>query len=240
MEIPPDATLFHSRRGASIIEDHAADSLSLPKLYMRFMGPLWRAPIFLIMNRSHNFRKGRCFMKSMGKMWIVIVGITLLGWTTAGAGTDRMMDDKMENPSQGMMKDSSKGMMDDKMGAKDATMGDDEAMMDKQKPARTATLKGSDGHHAAGTVTFGTGMDGKPTLTLSDIKVDKIPDGYVYLTQNADRMHGVALGKLKQFSGTVSFDLPAGVMAEDYDSVVIWCKKFNVEIGRAWFKKEKM
>ena len=46
-------------------------------------------------------------------------------------------------------------------------------------------------------------------LTLSDIKVDKVPGGYVYLTKNADRMHGVELGMLKQFSGTVSFDLPA-------------------------------
>jgi hypothetical protein len=221
------------------------------------MWPLQPALIFLLMNRSHFFKKGRCFMKSIGKMWIVIMGITLLGWTTGGAGTDRMADDKMDNPSQGIMKDTSKGMMHDtekgmkhdtskdmmhdKMEAKDGAMGDGKAMMDKARmPARMATFKGSDGHHAAGTATFGMGMDGKQTLTLSDIKVDKIPDGYVYLTKNADRMHGVALGKLKQFSGTVSFDLPAGVMAEDYDSVVIWCKKFNVEIGRAWFDKEKM
>jgi hypothetical protein len=77
-------------------------------------------------------------------------------------------------------------------------------------------------------------------LTLSDIEVDKVPDGYVYLTKNADRMHGVALGMLKQFSGTVSFDLPAGVNPKNYDSVVIWCKQFNVEIGRAYLSKKMM
>jgi hypothetical protein len=53
-------------------------------------------------------------------------------------------------------------------------------------------------------------------------------------------MHGVELGKLNQFSGTVSFDLPMGVNPEDYDSVVIWCKQFKVEIGRAYLSKKMM
>jgi hypothetical protein len=184
-------------------------------------------------------------MKSMGKMWMVIVSVTLLGWMTAAAGTGGMMNDKMETGSPGMMgdkmNDTAKGVQDAKMDAKDGAMMDDKEMTDKSKmPARKAMLKGSDGHHAAGTVTIGTGMNNKTTLTLSNIKVDKVPDGYVYLTKDADRMHGVVLGELKQFSGSVSFDLPAGVMAEDYDSVVIWCKKFDVEIGRAYFNKETM
>ena len=68
----------------------------------------------------------------------------------------------------------------------------------------------------------------------------KVPDGYVYLTKDADRMHGVELGMLKQFSGTVTYALPAGVNPDDYDSVVIWCKQFNVEIGRAYFAKKMM
>lgn len=167
-------------------------------------------------------------MKSIVKMWIVIAGITLLGWMTAGAGTGGMADDTMETRSP--------AMMGDKMDAEKGTMNEDKSMMSVRK----AMLKGSDGHHAAGTVTFGTGMNDKAMLILSNIKVDKIPDGYVYLTKDADRMHGVVLGELKQFSGTVSFDLPAGVMVEDYDSVVIWCKKFNMEIGRAYFEHEKM
>ena len=50
-------------------------------------------------------------------------------------------------------------------------------------------------------------------------ELHSILSGYVYLTKNADRMHGVQLGRLKQFSGTVSFDLPAGVNPDDYDRV---------------------
>ena len=149
-------------------------------------------------------------MKMMRNVWITMVSLALFSWVTACAGTNDMMDNKMEAGMQ--------STMDDKM---------------------NDMLTGSDGHHASGKVAFGMNMN-KHVLTLSDIKVDKVPDGYVYLTKNADRMHGVELGMLKQFSGTVSFDLPSGVNPDDYDSVVIWCKQFNVEIGRAYFSKKMM
>lgn len=45
---------------------------------------------------------------------------------------------------------------------------------------------------------------------------------------------------LKHFSGTVSFDLPDGVNPGAYNSAVIWCKKFNEEIGRAYYGKKMM
>jgi hypothetical protein len=149
-------------------------------------------------------------MKKMRHVWMVMVSLALLGSVAACAGTNDMNDNKMDAGMQDTMDDQMNDM-----------------------------LMGSDGHHASGKVAFGMDMD-KHVLTLSDIKVDKVPDGYVYLTKKADRMHGVELGMLKQFSGTVSFALPAGVNPDDYDSVVIWCKQFNVEIGRAFFSKKMM
>lgn len=146
---------------------------------------------------------------------ITVLSLSLVGWVAACTGSNGMMEKKMDSEMG--------GQMDSKM----------ESKMDSM-------LSGSDGHHASGRVSFGMGMNNKHVLTLSDIKVDKVPDGYVYLTKNADRMHGVELGMLKQFSGTVSFDLPASVNPDDYDSVVIWCKKYNVEIGRAYFSKKMM
>ncbi len=146
---------------------------------------------------------------------IMFLSMALLGGVAACAGTNGMMDKKMDNKMDNKTDSGMKGQMD-------------------------AMLTGSDGHHAAGKVSFGMGMKSKNALTLSDIKVDKVPDGYVYLTRDGDHMHGVELGMLKQFSGTVSFDLPAGVNPDDYDSVVIWCKKFNVEIGRAYLPKKMM
>ena len=154
-------------------------------------------------------------MKIMRHLGIMLLSLSLLGWLAACSGTNGMRDKKMDSDMG--------GQMDSKM----------ESKMDSM-------LSGSDGHHASGKVSFAMGMNNKHVLTLSDIKVDKVPDGYVYLTKNADRMHGVELGMLKQFSGTVSFDLPDGVNPDDYDSVVIWCKKFSVEIGRAYFPQKMM
>jgi len=154
-------------------------------------------------------------MKIMRLLAITVLSLSLVGWVAACTGSNGMMEKKMDSEMG--------GQMDSKM----------ESKMDSM-------LSGIDGHHASGKVSFAMGMNNKHVLTLSDIKVDKVPDGYVYLTKNANRMHGVELGMLKQFSGTVSFDLPAGVNPDDYDSVVIWCKKYNVEIGRAYFSKKMM
>ena len=160
-------------------------------------------------------------MKRMQNFWFVALGLIFLGWATACAGTEDMMakEDTMTKDDSMAKKD----MMDKKMGM--------------EKEIHTM-LVGSDGHHAAGKVSFGMGMDKAHRLTLSDIKVDKVPDGYVYLAKDGNWMQGVQVGMLKQFSGTVSFDLPAGVNPDDYDTVVIWCKKFNVEIGRATYGKK--
>ncbi len=98
-----------------------------------------------------------------------------------------------------------------------------------------AMLEGAGGHQAAGTVAIKEGMKGSSSLVMTDFKVDKVPDGRVYLAKDGDYTKGVELGKLKQFSGTVEYPIPANVNPQDYNSVVIWCKKFSVEIGHATF-----
>ena len=70
------------------------------------------------------------------------------------------------------------------------------------------------------------GLNDTHVLTLSDIKVVKVPAGYVDQAKYGDWMNGVQLGVLEQFTGMVSFDLPAGVDPDAYDTVVIWCKQF--------------
>jgi hypothetical protein len=165
--------------------------------------------------------KGRREMKSMHNLWLAVLAFVFLGGVTACAGTGEMMGkDDMMAKDDAMAKE---GTMDKKM---------------EMKPEIHAMLVGSDGHQAAGKVSFGKGMNSSHKLILSDIKVDKVPDGYVYLSKGGDWMHGVQVGMLKQFTGTVSFDLHASVNPEDYDTVVIWCKKFNVEIGRATYGKK--
>ena len=189
---------------------------------------------------------------------MAILSLALLGWvaacSTSGAEMHSKMDSGMSTAKDSKMMDNAtdSGMgtaKDSKMmdSATDSGMGTAKGskMMDKQMDSSmdsgiTGMFTGSEGHHAAGKITVSQGAMGKYVLTLSDIDVDKVPDGYVYLTNDGDRMHGVELGKLKQFSGTVSFDLPGGTHPENYNTVVIWCKKFNTEIGRARLAEKMM
>ena len=99
----------------------------------------------------------------------------------------------------------------------------------------TAMLAGAGSHNAAGMVAITKDKNGNPVLAMTDLKVDKVPDGRVYLAKDGDYTKGVDLGKLTTFSGHVEFQIPANVNPQDYNSVVIWCKKFSVEIGHATF-----
>ena len=117
-------------------------------------------------------------------------------------------------------------------------MADD--MHDTMATEMTNMLTGSKGHHASGHIAFDMGMGDTHVLKLENIDIDKVPDGRVYLTRGADRMHGVELGALTQFTGSVSFVLPAAVNPADYDSVVIWCETFKVEIGRGFYTTKMM
>ena len=98
---------------------------------------------------------------------------------------------------------------------------------------RSGMFVGAGDHNAEGSVE----LKGH-SLTLSNIVVDKVPDGRVYLTKDAVYDSGIELGKLEKFSGTVNFSIPKDVNPDDYNSVLIWCKKFSVEIGHALFKSE--
>ncbi|MBI3606901.1 MAG: DM13 domain-containing protein [Nitrospirae bacterium] len=125
----------------------------------------------------------------------------------------------------GVVTTAQSGMMKDEM--KKGMMGGPMTM--------TASLSGAGSHHAAGTVSLTNNKGGSPMLLITDLTIDKVPDGRVYLAKDGDYTKGVELGKLTQFAGTVQYAIPANVNAADYNSVVIWCRKFSVEIGHAMF-----
>jgi Electron transfer DM13 len=98
-------------------------------------------------------------------------------------------------------------------------------------------LAGSNGHHAAGKAVLSDGPYGA-LLALKGIAIDQLPDGRVYLARNGDYRQGLEVGRLTRFSGDVSFKVPAGADPAGFDSVVIWCEKFQVEIGRAPLREQ--
>jgi hypothetical protein len=111
---------------------------------------------------------------------------------------------------------------------------------DMMIPGKTGMLAGFPGHNASGKVSISKDGMGKTFLELNGIKMDKVPDGRVYLAKGGDYKKGIELGKLKQFTGDVRFPIPENTMLDDYDSVVIWCKKFDVGIGKAAFEMSGM
>jgi len=181
-------------------------------------------------------------MKMFKMLLAGVMGMMLQGALMSSAVADDMKgsmpDTKMQDTKMQEKKMQDDKMMGGKM--KDDTMQKEKMMDDKTAAPMApmaATLVGAPGHHAAGKVTFTKEM-GKDVLVLSDLEVDKVPDGHVFLAKNGDRTQGIDLGILKQFSGNVSFALPAGTTPDAYDSVIIYCEKFKVEIGRAQLGKK--
>ena len=75
----------------------------------------------------------------------------------------------------------------------------------------------------------------------ADFEVGPGPKFHVYLVPEAnitpdteveDTMF-VDLGRLKAFSGSQNYAVPAGVDPSAYDTLVIWCEQFNVLISPA-------
>lgn len=173
---------------------------------------------------------------AVGLMGLLILPLSACaGMMQDSKGT--MMEKGETMAKDGSMTKTDKGMM----GQKDGSMMEQKTgMMEGKMAIRTGMLVGAGSHQAAGTASVTKDQSGHKTLNLREIRVDQVPDGRVYLAKNGDYRTGLELGKLTQFSGTVDFPIPGTVNLEEYDSVVIWCKKFNVEIVRASFGKATM
>ncbi len=75
--------------------------------------------------------------------------------------------------------------------------------------------------------------DGSHILRFEEFSVVNGPDVYVYLSRSTTPTHDsesladfIDLGPLKGNIGDQNYELPPG--AEDYQTVVLWCKKFDV------------
>jgi hypothetical protein len=169
-------------------------------------------------------------MRMSKLMQAVLIGIFFQIAMLAYAGAGNMKETMSSDNKMKDMKMEDTGMKAKEM--KSDAMKSDMKKHDSMSDTVTAMLSGSDGHHATGKISFTKEM-GKELLVLSDAKIDKVPDGHVYLAKNGDRHTGIDLGTLKQFEGDISFALPAGTDLTAYDSVIIYCEQFDVEIGRA-------
>ncbi|MEX0874763.1 MAG: DM13 domain-containing protein [Actinomycetota bacterium] len=126
-------------------------------------------------------------------------------------------------------------------GAKDDAMMEDDAM--KDEGAAMMTLTGgfrSIDHPTSGTATLSKADDGKYYVRLEDFSTENGPDLLVYLSAAPATANGtefaetfIDLGELKGNIGNQNYVVPDDADLEQYKSVVIWCRRFNVAFGAA-------
>ena len=94
-------------------------------------------------------------------------------------------------------------------------------------------------HETKGTATIYELDGGKRALRLTEFETSNGPDVHVYLVaapmaddnDTVKQAGFIDLGSMKGNIGDQNYDLPAGVDLAKYQSVAIWCARFNVNFG---------
>jgi hypothetical protein len=87
-------------------------------------------------------------------------------------------------------------------------------------------------------------VNGKRVLRLTDFKTSNGPDVHVYLVAAPNAMDDATvkkagfldLGSMKGNMGDQNYDVPDNADLDKYQSVTIWCARFNVNFGTAPLK----
>jgi Electron transfer DM13 len=102
-------------------------------------------------------------------------------------------------------------------------------------------------HNTSGRATIYQEQDGKLVLRLTSFKTSNGPDVHVILiaAKNADddanflksNIERVELGKLKGNEGDQSYEIPEGTDLSKFQTVSIYCERFNANFGAAPLEK---
>jgi hypothetical protein len=91
----------------------------------------------------------------------------------------------------------------------------------------------SGAHHTSGRARVVRLRGGARQLQLLEFETSPGPDVRVYLARPDDVGDHADLGGLKGNKGTQQYGIPGHVDLGRYSAVVIWCRAFSVEFGRA-------
>ena len=102
-------------------------------------------------------------------------------------------------------------------------------------------------HNTSGRATIYKDTNGKLVLRLTNFKTSNGPDVHVVLIAAKDAeddanflknsTERVELGALKGNEGDQNYDIPAGTDLEKFQTVSIYCERFNANFGAAPLKK---
>ncbi len=102
-------------------------------------------------------------------------------------------------------------------------------------------------HETSGRATVYQEADGKLVLRLTGFKTSNGPDVHVILVETKDASDDanflksntsrVELGKLKGNEGDQNYEIPAGADLSKFQTVSIYCERFNANFGAAPLEK---
>lgn len=98
--------------------------------------------------------------------------------------------------------------------------------------ARKGKFRGQKGKTTTGGVTV---KDGKIILE-SNFSFSGAPDPRIGFGKGGKYTKNTDFAVLKKNKGKQSYKIPANLNADDYDTVVLWCRKFSVPLGFAKIK----
>lgn len=114
------------------------------------------------------------------------------------------------------------------------------------KTLATGTFHGKV-HQTSGRATIYQQADGKLVLRLTNFKTSNGPDVHVILVAAKDadddanflknKTARVELGKLKGNEGDQNYEIPAGTDLAKFQTVSIYCERFNANFGAAPLEK---
>ena len=120
------------------------------------------------------------------------------------------------------------------------------AQQSQAKTVETGTFHGKV-HSTSGRATIYQEPDGKLVLRLTNFKTSNGPDVHVILiaARNADddanflksNIDRVELGSLKGNEGDQNYEIPAGTDLSKFQTVSIYCERFNANFGAAPLEK---
>lgn len=91
-----------------------------------------------------------------------------------------------------------------------------------------------DFHNTDGVALLIETAPGQYTLRVEEFSVSNGPDVFVLLSRSNDYDDGALnLGGLKGTDGAFNYEVPEGTDVSQYQSVIVWCRQFDVLFGHA-------
>jgi hypothetical protein len=165
------------------------------------------------------------------KRWMI--GIAVAGalgvgwWLISPLLIDKVVNEApVSSPSGSNMKEQEENTMKETDSSSPEELTNDTMKVNEL----VGTFQGADKNHdAKGNVSIS-----EKNIRLENFEVTNGPDLYVYLVEEGqETKEGISLGELKGNIGNQNYEIPGGHSASSGMAIVIWCKQFNVDFGRA-------